>query len=162
MKHCGQCGTALTTAPDDSGYTRQICPACGWAWYDPPTPIVLALVLTAGGQVVYTRKHSMAPGRWTLVAGFIQKGETAEQAAVREALEETGLNTRITRFTGTHVYPLRPDQLAITFELQAEPGVPHPGDDVDEVRVGPPEPELLREGSTVRWLVEDLLRRRQG
>lgn len=159
MKHCGQCGTALTTAPDDSGHVRQVCSACNWAWYDPPVPIVLALVLTAEGQVVYTRKHSMPPGRWTLVAGFIQKGETAEAAAVREAMEETSLSTRITRFTGTHVFHARPDQLAITFELQADPGVARPGDDVDEVEVGPPQLERLREGSTVHWMVREFMRR---
>src|SRR5688500_18954154 len=101
MKHCGQCGT-LMSAPEASARARLKCGACGWSWYDPPVPVVLVLLTTANGGVVYTRKDSFEPWRWTVVAGFVERGETAEQAAVREANEETNLDSEIVRFMGTH------------------------------------------------------------
>lgn len=153
MKHCGECGTQLVTDTDESGHARQICGSCGWNWYDPPTPITLVVVTTEDGQVVYTRKNSFPPGLWSVVAGYIPKGERAEEAALREIKEETGLDAEIVRFMGTHVYPRRPDQLVITFHARATGGTLQAGDDVDQVDVGPPDVSRVRPGSTSHFLV---------
>jgi NAD+ diphosphatase len=99
MKHCGRCGALLQ---EETGRLR--CPACGWTWYNPPVPVTLVLVTTDDGRVVYTRKDSFEAWRWTVVAGFIERGERAEDAALREVKEETGLDTEIVKFMGTHVY----------------------------------------------------------
>lgn len=157
MKHCGACGTALENGPDESGYPHQYCGACGWRWYDPPTPVTLVLVTMPDGQVVYTRKNSFEPGRWSVVSGFIPRGERAEDAALREVKEETGLDATLVRFMGTHVYDGRPDQIVIAFHARASGGNPQAGDDVDQVEVGPPDLSRLRAGSTSHWLVASLL-----
>lgn len=159
MNYCGECGHRLQTGPDASGYQRQFCPECGWDWYDPPTPVTLVLVTTPDGQVVYTRKNSFPPGIWSVVSGFIPRGERAEAAALREVKEETGLDAELVAYLGTHVYEKRPDQLVITFHVRATGGVLQAGDDVDEVEVGPPDPNRCREGSTSRWLVQTLVPR---
>ncbi|MGI8550565.1 MAG: NUDIX domain-containing protein [Dehalococcoidia bacterium] len=157
MKHCGDCGVELCQGPDTSGYQHSFCGSCGWTWYDTPTPVTLVLVTLPDGQVVYTRKNSFEPGRWSVVSGFIPKGERAEDAALREVKEETGLDGELVRFMGTHVYGQRPDQLVIAFHVRATGGVPRAGDDVDEVDVGPPDLTRLRPGSTSHWLVASLL-----
>lgn len=156
MKHCGECGNLLQTDTDESGHPRQSCSACGWTWYDPPVPITLVVVTTAEGNIVYTRKHSFPAGIWSVVAGYIPKGERAEEAALREIREETGLEAEIVRFMGTHVYPRRPDQLVITFHARAIGGELRAGDDVDEVEIGPPDVGRVRPGSTSFFLVNAL------
>lgn len=157
MKHCGECGTGMRDGPDESGYPHRFCPDCGWRWYDPPTPVTLVLVTMPDGRVVYTRKNSFEPGRWSVVSGFIPRGERAEEAALREVKEETGLDAELVRFMGTHVYEGRPDQIVIAFHARAVAGEPRAGDDVDEVEVAPPELNRLRPGSTSYLLVASLL-----
>jgi 8-oxo-dGTP diphosphatase len=157
MKHCGECGTAMEDGPDTSGHVRRFCPSCAWSWYDPPTPVTLVLVTMPNGDVVYCRKNSFAPGRWSVVSGFIPRGERAEAAALREVKEETGLDAEIVRFMGTHVYEQRPDQIVIAFHARVIGGAPCAGDDVDEIGIAPPDPTRLRAGSTSQWLVQHLV-----
>jgi NADH pyrophosphatase NudC (nudix superfamily) len=157
MKHCGDCGVAMSEGPDPSGHVRRYCPGCGWSWYDPPTPVTLVLVTTDAGEVVYCRKNSFPPGRWSVVSGFIPRGERAELTALREVKEETGLDAEIVRFMGTHVYDQRPDQIVIAFHVRVTGGTPCAGDDVDEIEIAPPDASRLREGSTSHWLVKALI-----
>jgi NADH pyrophosphatase NudC (nudix superfamily) len=157
MTHCGRCGTPLEARNDESGHHHGACPACGWRWYDNPVPVTLVLVTTEDGNVVYTRKNSFEGWRWTVVAGFIEKGETAEQAALREVKEETNLDAELVRFMGTHVYGGRSDQLVIAFHVRVVGGEARPGDDVDQIDIAPPDPSRLREGATSQWLVRQYL-----
>ena len=157
LKHCGMCGCGLADGPDTSGYERRYCPECGWNWYDPPVPVTLVLVTTDDGNVVYTRKRTFEPGRWSVVSGFIPKGERAEDAAVREVKEETGLDVELVRFMGTHVYAGRPEQIVIAFHARVTGGTPCPQDDIDELEIAPPDLSRLRPGSTSHWLVASLL-----
>jgi NADH pyrophosphatase NudC (nudix superfamily) len=147
------CGGYLAGGPDESGHEYRYCPECGWKWYDPPVPVTLVLVTTDDGQVVYVRKKTFEPGRWSVVSGFIPRGERAEDAAVREVKEETGLDVKIVRFLGTHFYPPRPEQLVITFHARVVGGTPQAQDDIDELEIAPPDPSRLRPGSTSHWLV---------
>lgn len=156
MKHCGECGTALQELPDESGHVHHQCPDCGWRWYNPPTPVTLVLVTTDEGKVVYCRKKSFEPGRWSVVSGFIPRGERAEDAAVREVKEETGLDVEIVRYMGTHVFAPRPEQIVIAFHCRVLGGTPCAGDDVDEIEIAPPDPTRLRPGSTSHWLVKNV------
>jgi NADH pyrophosphatase NudC (nudix superfamily) len=154
VKYCGECGTATAFGRDEHECDRYYCPACGWTWYSPPTPVTLVLVTTDDGNVVYARKKTFEPGRWSVVSGFIPRGERAEDTAVREVLEETGLEVEIVRFMGTHFYERQPDQIVIAFHARVLSGTPRPMDDIDEVDVAPPDPSRLRSGSTSWWLVK--------
>ncbi len=154
MKHCGRCGSELRDDLDTSGHGRLKCPDCSWTFYNPPTPVTLVLVTTNDDKMVYTRKNSFEAWRWTVVAGFIERGERAEDAATREVKEETGLDSEIVRFMGTHVYERNPDQLVVTFHVRVTGGTPQAGDDVDEIDIAPPDPSRLREGATSWWLVK--------
>jgi NADH pyrophosphatase NudC (nudix superfamily) len=120
-------------------------------------PVVLVLVTTDDGNIVYTRKNSFEPWRWTVVAGFVERGERAEDAALREVKEETNLDSEVVRFMGTHFFPGRPDQLVIAFHVRVTGGTPRAGDDVDQIDIAPPDPSRLREGATSQWLVRQYL-----
>jgi|SRR5579859_7724566 len=89
--HCSYCGTAYAT---DAGWPRT-CPGCGeTTWHNPlPVAMVLLPVGTPEGRglVVIRRDIEPARGELALPGGFIETGETWQEAAVRELREETGL-----------------------------------------------------------------------
>src|SRR5689334_16631711 len=90
--HCGYCGSAY---PSGVGWPRE-CPGCGeTTWRNPlPVAVVLLPVQAEGGRsglVVVRRDIEPARGELALPGGFIETGETWQEAAVRELREETGL-----------------------------------------------------------------------
>ena len=95
MRYCGRCGAELAARTDAEGKEGWRWPGCGRDWIGAPHPVVLVLGVAHDGRVLFTRGHSWPEGYWGLVAGFVERGETAEAAAVREVLEETGLHVRV-------------------------------------------------------------------
>lgn len=90
MSYCLQCGTkAVQQIPAGDNRERSICPACDYIHYENPKNIVGALVTNDAGEVLLC-KRAIEPryGLWTLPAGFMENGETLEQGAARETLEE--------------------------------------------------------------------------
>lgn len=156
MDYCGECGGELELHPDQNGRERKLCVKCGWVWFDNPVPVVLVLGVTEEGLVLYTRKNQWPEGLWGLVAGFVERGETAEFAALREVEEETGLQARGSEFIGTVPFQ---DQLIICFRVVLGTGDPKPGSDVDHLDLAPPQPERIPTGMPARWLLEQHLGR---
>lgn len=115
----------------------RMCPACGQAIpaYRNPVPTVDIIIALDGGVVLVKRKNP--PIAWALPGGFVDYGESLEQAAVREAHEETGLTVRLGRQFHTYSDPGRdPRQHTVsTVFLATAQGTPVAGDDADEVAV---------------------------
>jgi ADP-ribose pyrophosphatase YjhB (NUDIX family) len=92
IKHCRNCGQAVVYRIPDDGDTRQraICPACATVHYE--NPLMVVGTLPYWGDKVLLCKRNIEPrwGKWTLPAGFMELGETAEQGAARETDEEAG------------------------------------------------------------------------
>ncbi len=92
IKHCRECGAAVTYRLPDDGDTRAraICPACGTIHYENPLMVVGTVPVL--GERVLLCKRNIEPrwGKWTLPAGFMELGETVEQGAARETDEEAG------------------------------------------------------------------------
>jgi ADP-ribose pyrophosphatase YjhB (NUDIX family) len=114
-------------------------------------PVVLALVTTPEGEVVYCGKNGVS--HWTVVSGFVPRGEVAEATALREVKEETGLDAKIQHFAGTHVFHLRPEQIVIAFHVEATGGTPQPDDDIERLEIDRPDPSRMFPGSTSHLLV---------
>lgn len=98
------------------------CPHCGTPLtiYANPVPTVDAIIVAENGIVLVQRKNP--PHGWALPGGFIDYGESAEQAAVREAREETGLEIRLTGLHGVYSNPERdPRQHTISVVYTARP-----------------------------------------
>jgi len=86
---CSQCGHRLVRqVPAGDDRERDLCAACGHIHYDNPN-LVAGCLITHKGKVQLVRR-AIEPelGKWTLPAGYMETGETVEQAAVREAWEE--------------------------------------------------------------------------
>jgi ADP-ribose pyrophosphatase YjhB (NUDIX family) len=92
IKHCKNCGTAVTYRVPDDGDTKEraVCPACGTTHYENPLNVV-GTVPHWGDQVLLC-KRNIEPrwGKWTLPAGFMELNETTSQGAARETDEEAG------------------------------------------------------------------------
>jgi ADP-ribose pyrophosphatase YjhB (NUDIX family) len=91
IKHCRVCGsTTHYQVPADDNRERAVCTACGEVHYENPLNVV-GTVPVWGDQVLLCRRN-IEPryGLWTLPAGFMELGETTEQGALRETVEEAG------------------------------------------------------------------------
>ena len=86
-KYCGACRAELTHKADERAL---VCPDCGRILYPAIAPAVIAAVVD-GDRAVVTRYQGRPTGRYALVAGFCEIGETPEDTVRREVLEETGL-----------------------------------------------------------------------
>jgi 8-oxo-dGTP diphosphatase len=115
----------------------RLCPACGQAIpaYRNPAPTVDIIIVLDGGVVLVKRKNP--PIAWALPGGFVDYGESLEEAAVREACEETGLHVRLGRQFHTYSEPGRdPRQHTVsTVFLATAEGTPVAGDDAGEVAI---------------------------
>ncbi|MBQ8173658.1 MAG: NAD(+) diphosphatase [Mailhella sp.] len=101
-RFCGRCGTA--TRPGDRERSL-VCPQCGAVEYPSIPPSVLTAV-TDGNRLLLTRYNRPGASRYVLVAGYVEAGETAEQAAIREVLEETGVRIKNLRYLGSQPWGL--------------------------------------------------------
>jgi 8-oxo-dGTP diphosphatase len=98
----------------------------------PPVPTV-DVIIEAGDRIVLVRRKHPPPG-WAIPGGFIDAGEKAQDAAVREALEETGLQVTLTGLLGVYSDPARDPRrhtISTVYIGKAE-GTPSGGDDAAE------------------------------
>jgi 8-oxo-dGTP diphosphatase len=113
------------------------CPACGEKVkaYRNPIPAVDIIIEITGGIVLIERKNE--PFGWALPGGFVDYGETLEQAAIREAMEETSLAVGNLRLLGCYSDPGRDSRqhiISTVFAAEAA-GVPVSGDDAARAAV---------------------------
>src|SRR5262245_50578165 len=91
MKFCANCGSAVAKrVPPGDSLPRAVCDACGSIHYQNPKVVVGALPQWENRILLCRRAIEPRYGYWTLPAGFMENGETAGEAAVRETLEEAG------------------------------------------------------------------------
>jgi ADP-ribose pyrophosphatase YjhB (NUDIX family) len=96
MKYCSQCGETLTfRVPEGDNLPRHVCAACGTIHYQNPK-IVVGCIPEWGDKILLC-KRAIEPryGLWTLPAGFMENGETVQQGAARETLEEAEARVEI-------------------------------------------------------------------
>jgi NAD+ diphosphatase len=98
---CAQCGSATTVA--DAGY-RRLCASCGAEHFPRTDPVVIMLV-TRGNQCLLGRNKRFAGGHYSTLAGFVEPGETIEEAAAREIFEEVGLRAQRVRYFASQPWP---------------------------------------------------------
>jgi NAD+ diphosphatase len=124
-RYCGACGTATELLP---GERARRCPACSLATYPRIAPAMMVMV-TRGRQMLLGRGLHFPPGRYSALAGFVEAGETIEQAVVREVREEVGIDIRDLRYFGSQSWPF-PHSLMIAFRAEWAAG---------EIRIDPHE-----------------------
>lgn len=115
--YCPCCRTPLGRAVQ-AGRERLCCSTCGWVNWDNPTPVVAA-VIEYEGKVLLARNVAWPEKTFALVAGFLERDETPQQAVVREVLEETGLTVSATHLIGVYEFQRR-NEVIIAFHTPAE------------------------------------------
>ncbi|PYS96834.1 MAG: NUDIX hydrolase [Acidobacteria bacterium] len=137
-RHCLRCGGGLSArrlAPHEP--SRLVCDACGFVFYLDPKVAVGAIFESAGGIVLLRRGIEPGYGRWVFPGGYVDRGETLEAAARREALEEVNAEIRITRLLNAYSYAGRP-VVVVVYAAEAVGGALRAGEEAIEVRAFEP------------------------
>ncbi|MFD1333106.1 NAD(+) diphosphatase [Methylopila musalis] len=111
---CANCGAPTRM---ESGGWRRGCPACG-ALHFPRTDPVAIMLVTHGGRCLLGRQARFPPGVWSCLAGFVEPGETLEDAARREIFEEAGVIVGPVSYAFSQPWPF-PSQLMLGVTAEA-------------------------------------------
>lgn len=129
-RHCGRCGAP--SRPTRAGHALQ-CSACGHETFPRIDPAIIVLV-SDGRRALLGRQAAWPPGRYSTIAGFVEPGESLEDAVRREVLEETGIEVHHTRYHSSQPWPF-PSSLMLGFEASSPGGTPVSGDsELEDVR----------------------------
>lgn len=110
-RFCSHCGTA--TIRHVRGEFAQVCPACAYTAYPRVNPCVI-VAITKDREILLARSHRFANRMFSLIAGFVEVGETLEQAVAREVKEEVGLEISNIRYVSSQPWPF-PTNIMIGF-----------------------------------------------
>ena len=127
-KFCSSCGSKNTFNTDeDSLY----CSCKGINTYPTISPCIITLVVN-GPKILLARNKMFPPGMYSALAGFIEAGETAEEALIREVYEEVNLKVNNIRYYSSQSWPF-PSQLMLGFYCDCADGKPIPdGIEIEE------------------------------
>ena len=113
--HCPRCGAP--TEPDQSGWIRR-CTQDGSEHYPRTDPAVIMAVTDDADRLLLARSPAWPQGRLSVLAGFVEPGESLEAAVAREVLEEVGVVVDQVRYLGNHPWPF-PSSLMVGFTSRA-------------------------------------------
>lgn len=119
-KYCAKCGARTVLAK--AGWIS-VCSGCGREEYPRTDAAVICLVHDGADQVLVARGPEWPEGRFSVLAGFVESGESLEACVAREILEEVGIAVRDIRYLGSQPWPF-PRSLMIGFEAVADPAEP--------------------------------------
>ncbi|GII66639.1 NTP pyrophosphohydrolase [Sphaerisporangium krabiense] len=114
-EHCPRCGAATTVV---AGGHMRVCPKDGSQHFPRVDPAVIMLVHDGGDRCLLARGPQWPEGRFSVLAGFVEPGESLEQAVAREVLEEVGVTVRTPRYMGSQPWPF-PRSLMLGFFAEA-------------------------------------------
>jgi len=163
FKYCPRCRTALVDR-EVYGRVRRFCPNCRFVQFIDPKVGAAVIALTDDNRVLLVKRAvDPAMGDWCLPGGFMEIGETPQQAAVRECLEETGYRVDPAALKLVDVFyyeDYRGSGVLIMYRGRIAGGAPMPGDDVSEVRLFGPDD--LPENIAFTTNIDALTRWREG
>jgi NAD+ diphosphatase len=116
-RFCGRCGAPTVNAPAERA---KLCPKCGLLSFPRLSPAVIMLVYR-GDELLLARNRAFAGGFFSVLAGFVEPGESLEEAVMREVREEVNLELRNIRYFGSQPWPF-PHQLMIGFTAEYAAG----------------------------------------
>jgi NAD+ diphosphatase len=131
-RHCGLCGAR--TVPIRAGHCL-VCsnPACAEEFFPRIDPAIIVLVCD-GERALLGRQASWPPRRYSTIAGFVEQGESLEDAVAREVEEETGVRIVSASYDSSQPWPF-PSSLMLGFRAQAAPGsVVRVGGELEDAR----------------------------
>jgi NAD+ diphosphatase len=124
-QYCGHCATPTIQPANERA---KQCPKCGLVNYPRLSPAVIVLI-SRGDELLLARAHRFPAGMYSILAGFVEPGESLEETIVREVREEVGIEIQDIRYFGSQPWPF-PNSLMIGFTANYTSG---------EIRVDPQE-----------------------
>ncbi|MBW2149128.1 MAG: NAD(+) diphosphatase [Deltaproteobacteria bacterium] len=109
-QYCGRCGTPSETKTDERA---KICPKCGLLHFPRISPAIIVAVLK-DNQILLARANRFPHGLYSVLAGFVEPGETLEDCIKREVKEEVGVELKNICYFGSQPWPF-PHSLMIAF-----------------------------------------------
>ena len=156
-RFCGRDGSE--TVPGPTELSRE-CPWCGMLYYPRLSPAVIVLV-SRGDEVLLARSPGFPTGMYSVLAGFVEPGESIEETIGREIREEVGIEVENVRYFGSQPWPF-PNSLMIGFTADYAGGELHTEPEeiedagwytVDDL------PPLPPKASIARAMIDDFVRR---
>ena len=119
-RFCARCGSATT--PTQAGWMR-VCTSCKHEEYPRTDAAIICLVHDGADKVLLARQPSWPPGRFSVLAGFVEAGESLEACVAREIREEVGIDVDDIAYVGSQAWPF-PRSLMIGFAAVGDPHQP--------------------------------------
>lgn len=116
-RFCGECGAKTNRSESERA---KICPECGRSFYPAITPAIIVAVMN-GGRMLLAHNKNFAEGVYSLIAGFVEPGESLEECVRREVMEETGIAVSNVKYFKSQSWPF-PSSLMIGFTAVYEGG----------------------------------------
>ncbi len=114
---CGRCGAHTGPKPDEMA---KICPQCGLVAYPRISPAVITAIIK-DDSILLAHNYKFVNNRYSLIAGFVEPGETLEDTVRREIMEEVGIKVQNIRYFASQPWPF-PDSLMVGFTAEYESG----------------------------------------
>jgi NAD+ diphosphatase len=128
---CARCGSATVVA--DAGAFRR-CPSCQSTHFPRTDPAAIMLVTDAADRCLLGHNRARPPGWFSTLAGFVEPGESPEQAVVREVLEEVGVEVGAVDYAGSQPWPFPSSLMLGFFAAALTTDVTVDGDEIDDAR----------------------------
>jgi NAD+ diphosphatase len=117
-KFCSHCGTATQLHHSEHA---MVCPACGYHQYPRVQPCVITVITRGEDEILLAKNARNTRQMYGLIAGFVEVGETLEDAVRRETLEEVGLQVKNVQYLASQPWPF-PSNLMIAFKAEYAAG----------------------------------------
>lgn len=128
-RYCGVCGGEVALA---RGGWQGACTRCAVEHYPRTDPAVIVAV-SDGTRLLLGRQKAWPARRYSVIAGFVEPGESLEQTVAREVMEEAGVRVRSCRYLASQPWPF-PGALMLGFIADADGDEPRVGDELEEAR----------------------------
>ncbi|MBL3592794.1 MAG: NAD(+) diphosphatase [Synergistaceae bacterium] len=159
-RFCGRCGHALADHPEEKAL---LCSSCDNVVFPVIAPAVIVAV-ERDGKILLGRSPHFPPGRYSVLAGFVEAGESLETTIIREIREEVGIEVQDIRYFGSQPWPF-PRSLMVGFKARWKSGeIAIDGREIVDARWFSPEemPDFPPSFSIARKLIEDFLKTHDG
>lgn len=107
--YCPICGRKLSEKNIGDEGLINYCNACNRPYFDSPSSCVEVLVINEYNQILLLKQNYISKTHWGIVSGYVNNGETLEEAAIREVLEETGQQVEKTQYVESYYF--KPNEL---------------------------------------------------
>ena len=117
-KFCSHCGHKTEVHPTEYA---MVCPACRYHQYPRVQPCIITVITKGNDQILLAKNARNQNNMYGLIAGFVEVGETLEEAVKRETLEEVGIKVKNVQYLASQPWPF-PSNLMIAFKAEYESG----------------------------------------